>query len=319
MSVLVVSRRARVMSTVDWILPVVTLAAGIGVTAAEPRFATWTNLSNVLSQSIPWILLALAQMVPLVARGLDLSQGGVVVVTSVAVAILSTATPLVVAITAGLAIGAAAGALAGTLVWRFRISPLVATLGVGGTLQGIALVVSNGQPVSQTSSSFASLYYAGALGVTIPLLVTVLAAIGVHLFLTRMVWGRWVVAVGSNARAAALCAIPVGRVTASTYVVSGTLTALASILLSSRIATGHPTAGSDAALRSVAAAVIGGVSLFGGKGSVIGVLSGALFLGLLSNALNLLNVSSFYQQVAIGIAIIVAVVLDRIRSPNAEA
>ena len=133
------------------------------------------------------------------------------------------------------------------------------------------------------------------------------------IMLTKLLIGRWIYAAGSNPSAALLSGIPVPKILVSVYAISGTLTAIGACLLSSRINTGHPTVGADTALEAVAAVVIGGVSLLGGRGNVWGVLLGALFLGVLANALNLLNISSYVQTVIVGCTIIIAVALDRMR------
>jgi ribose transport system permease protein len=279
----------------------------------QPLFFTPENLMNVARQSTLLVIFALAQMVPILTRGLDLSQGGVVVATSVAFALmaggLGTATALILALFVGLL----TGALNGLLIAGIGISPLVVTLGMGSILQGIALVAANGQPISAIPANFSKPFYADLAGIPSPVIVAVLVAVTLWLALEKMLVGRRVVAVGSNERAAFLSGIPVRATLIVAYAMSGFITSIGSVLLSARISSGHPTAGSDTALQAIAAAVIGGVSLYGGRGSVPGVVTGAVFLALVANALNLLNVSSFLQLVAVGVIIIIAVIADRFR------
>jgi ribose/xylose/arabinose/galactoside ABC-type transport system permease subunit len=283
------------------------------IALVQPRFLSFDNLANVIGQSAPLEIFALAQLLPLLARGLDLSQGGIVVMTSVAFALMASVLGTDVAAVLAIFVGAAAGLVNGLFVSGLHISPFVVTLGTGSILQGLALIAGNGQPVSNVPPSFPQLFRASIGIVPLPLATVIILAVVVAYVLAKVRYGRYVYAVGSNERAALLSGIPVQATTVGAYATAGALTSIGAVLLASRISSGHPTVGSDTALRAVAAAVIGGVSLFGGRGTVVGALLGALFLGLLANALNLINVSSFLQQVAIGIAIIAAAALDRWR------
>jgi ribose transport system permease protein len=288
-----------------------TALALVGI--VQPLFFTAENLKNVSRQSTPLVIFAMAQMVPILTRGLDLSQGGVVVSTSVIYALAAqrfgTSTGMLLAI----AMGTIAGTLNGLLIARFRVSPFVVTLGMGSILQGVALIAANGQPISAVPANFSVLFYSSQFRIPIPVIIAVTLALMLWFVLEKMLIGRRIIAVGSNERAAFLSAIPVGATLVVAYAISGGMTSVGSVLLSSRISSGHPTAGSDVALQAVAAAVIGGVSLFGGRGTVLGAVLGAVFLSLIANALNLLNVSSYLQLVAAGAIVIVAVIADRLR------
>jgi ribose/xylose/arabinose/galactoside ABC-type transport system permease subunit len=296
-----------------WILPIAAAVAMLAVALAQPLFLTTGNLLNVVGQSAPLAIVAIAQMLPILTRGLDLSQGGVVVATSVVFALVAQPYGATAGMAAGLAVGLGAGLVNGAVVGGARVSPFVVTLGLGSVLQGAALILANGQPISDVPDGFAFLFYGRPLGIPVPLIVVALVWASIWLLLQRGKLGRHIYAVGSSERAAYLSGIPTRRTLIYAYTLSGFLTSVGSLLLSSRIASGHPTAGSDIALQAVAAAVIGGVSLFGGRGSVHGALAGAVFLGLLANALNLLSVTSFLQLIAIGLSIIVAVIIDRVR------
>jgi ribose transport system permease protein len=292
---------------------IVALAAASAVAVIQPLFFTIENLTNVARQATPLMIFAMAQMVPILTKGLDLSQGGVVVATSVSYALLAQSFGTGLAIILALAVGLLAGALNGALIAGFGISPFVVTFGVGSILQGLALVAANGQPISAVPANFSAPFYSHLLGIPSPLMVSIAAAFLLWFVLEKMLIGRRIIAVGSNERAAFLSGIPVRMTLVIAYAIAGGMTSIGAVLLSSRISSGHPTAGSDTALQAVAAAVIGGVSLYGGRGSVLGALLGAVFLSLIANALNLLNVSSFLQLVAAGTIIIVAVVADRLR------
>ena len=279
----------------------------------QPLFFTPANLINLARQATLIVIFALAQMVPILTRGLDLSQGGVVVATSVAFALLAGSLGTATALMLALFVGLVAGAVNGLLIAGIGISPLVVTLGVGSILQGMALVAANGQPISTVPANFSKPFYANVAGIPSPVVIAILVGFILWLALEKMLVGRRVVAVGSNERAAFLSGIPVRATLIVAYAMSGFITSIGSVLLSARISSGHPTAGSDTALQAIAAAVIGGVSLYGGRGSVLGVATGAVFLASVANALNLLNVSSFLQLVAVGVIIIIAVIADRFR------
>lgn len=294
----------------------VALIAACIVAAIQPLFFSRENLANVARQATPLIIFAVAQMIPILTRGLDLSQGGVVVATSIAYALLAQQLGTGPAIVLALLVGLVAGTINGLLVAGFGISPFIVTFGMGSVLQGLALVAANGQPISSVPANFAAPFYTNVLHVPFPIIVAGFVAVLVWFVLEKTIIGRRIIAVGSNERAAFLSGIPVGTTLVIAYAMAGVLTSIGSILLSSRISSGHPTAGADTALQAVAAAVIGGVSLFGGRGTVVGAVAGAVFLTFIGNALNLLNVSSFIQFVAAGALIILAVVADRLRNSS---
>lgn len=299
--------------TTQVLLVTLGLVAAAVVALVQPLFYTADNLLNILRQSVPLVILAVGQSYVLVSRGLDLSQGGVVVTTSVAYALLSQQMDITIAIPLVILLGASVGLVNGSLVAGFGLSPFVVTLGIGTVLQGGALVASSGQPVFQVPTGFFLPYYGLVLGIPVPFAVAFAVTIVAGLVLDRSVLGRSIRAVGSNARAAFLSGLAVKRAELLAYFLCAMTTSIGAILLAARISSGHPTAGSDMALQAIAAAVIGGVSLFGGRGSVYGAAAGAIFLTAIANALNLLNVSSFIQLIAVGLIIIIAAVIDKLR------
>ena len=284
-----------------------------GIALIQPLFFSAENLANVLRQSVPLVIFALAQTIPLVTRGLDLSQGGIIVATSVAYALLAGQMGSTAAVLPALTVGLATGCVSGALIAWLEISPFVVTLGIGSVLQGLALVAADGQPVSNVPADFSALYYGSVAGLPLPVALAILLVAVSVVLLDHTVLGRRIRAVGSNPRAAFLSGIPVRPTLLVAYGIAGLGTSFGAVLLSARISSGHPTAGSGMALQAVAAAVIGGVSLFGGRGTMLGATAGAILLTFVSNALNILNVSSFLQLVAVGLIIIVAAVVDRAR------
>lgn len=300
------------------IMAILVILAVCGVALIQPNFLSSENIFNILRQSVPLLILAVAQTFPLVSRGLDLSQGGVVVATGVTYALLAQSLGTETAIPLSFLVGLVVGAINGGLIAGLGLSPLVVTLGIGSILQGIALVAASGQPVYAVPADFSLPYYGGILGVPLPLFIALaMAAVG-SVILDRTLLGRRIRAVGSNSRAAYLSGLPVKSTVLLAYLLSAGFTSIGGIMLAARISSGHPTAGSDLALQAIAAAVIGGVSLFGGRGKIIGACLGALFLTSIANALNLLNVSSFIQLIAAGLIIIVAVVIDKTRRDAVE-
>lgn len=278
----------------------------------EPLIFNLNNLSNISKQASLIAIFALAQSIVLIARGLDLSQGGTICIISVTVALLCVKIGLPCAILVGVIVASLIGFFNGIIISSLGVSPFVVTLGTGFLLQGIALVLSNGQPVYKVTPDFTYLGWHEYMN--IPLIVFILAIIVIilYIYLQKTIFGRFIFALGSNERAAFLTGIKVSKHKIIAYIICSVLTSLGAVILASRINSGHPVEGANTALQSVAAAVIGGVSLFGGKGTVLGVLLGSLLLAFLSNALNILNISSYYQQIMIGIIIIIAVVIDKL-------
>jgi ribose transport system permease protein len=219
----------------------------------------------------------------------------------------------------GIALGVIAGLLAGTcvgfinglLVTHLRVFPFIATLAMLSVLSGLALNLSGGVPVSGLPDSFGDFAYEVVLGVPAPVIIAIVVLIIAHITLRYTRFGRHLYAVGGNEEAARLSGIKINRVKVLAYVFCSFCAAVGSIVLTARVASGQPTLGVSLPLESVAAVVLGGVSLFGGRGSVVGVAFGVAFVSILSNGLNLLNVSSYTQMMVIGGALIVAVALDQ--------
>jgi len=217
----------------------------------------------------------------------------------------------------GLVVGMTCGFLNGLLITRLRIPPFVVTLGALGIYRGLALIFSNGLPVHRIPASFSFLGEGNILGVPFVLWLLVLCAVAVHVVLEHTRLGRYAFAIGSNKVASIYAGIPVDFHVTAVYAIGGALTGLAGMIEASRLMTGQPTAGQGYELQAIAAVVIGGGSLNGGEGSVVGTLIGAFIMGLLSNGADLLNISNYWQQVIIGSVIVLAVTLDEIRKRRA--
>ena len=293
------------------IVAVLLLISGV-LAATTDSFATASNLTNVARQVSINGILAVGVTFVLLTGGVDLSLGSVVALSGVVCAL--NAQPgehaLWVPIVLGVLTGGACGLVNGLLVTRGGIAPFIVTLGMMTIARGLALILSGGKPVANMSPALTAL--AGDLGdVPIPLICFALVTAGAGLFLGRYRLGRHLYAVGGNEQAARAAGISVPRIKLFAYGLCGLLTGLAGVVLAARITTGQPNAGQAYELDAIAAVVIGGTSLSGGVGGVVGTLLGVLLIGIINNGLDLLSVSSYYQAVIKGLIIVGAVWLDR--------
>ena len=296
--------------------------AGICLVLAivTPRFLTIQNLMIIVMQVSINALLAFGVTFVIITGGIDLSIGSMVAVTGVVAALFAhpDAYPVGVPVGVGLLAGLAFGAFNGLVITRSKVPPFIVTLGTMTIGRGLALILSKGRPVSNLSDSFNFIGGGKLLGIPTLILVLIVAFILCSLLLRKTVIGRYIYAVGGNEPAARASGIRVNKVKMVVYTLCGGLAALAGILLTSRITTGQPNAGTGFELDAIAAAIIGGSSTSGGSGTMTGTLIGALLIGVISNGLDLLNVTSYYQQVVMGIIIIGAVVLDGINKQTGD-
>ncbi len=282
----------------------------LGLTNAS--FLTLSNFNVILQQVAANALLATGATFVILTGGIDLSVGSIVGLAGVVAALIAQAdgtAPMLGAIAGGVGAGVAIGVINGALVAIARVPPFVATLGNMTIALGIAYVLSEGQPISGLSDQFLAI--SGPLGgVPIPVLTMLAVVLIAWFILARTRFGMRVYAVGGNAHAARVAGGNVRFVRFVVYVVSGGLAGLAGTLLASRATAGIATTGTGYELNAIAAAVIGGISLMGGRGSVIGTVFGFMIIGVLDNGLNIINVSPFYQLIIKGVIIIGAVFID---------
>jgi ribose transport system permease protein len=296
----------------------VALCVVVGV--LEPKFLSAGNLAGVARQTAVITIIAMGMTVVMVAGGIDLSVGSVMALAGVvgALAMAGGAPPFAGVLTA-LAAGAACGLANGFGVAALRIPPFIVTLGSMGVYRGVALLVTDGKAVVGLPRSFGYLAEGNLFGVLpVPLLMVVAVALLTHFLLSGTRAGRYCYAVGSNVEAARYAGVRVSRYQIMFYVFLGALAGLAGAVESARLVTGQPTAGEGYELRVIAAVVIGGGSLSGGQGSVVGTIVGALIMGVLSNGANLLGISSFTQQIVIGAVIVLAVTFDEFQRRRLE-
>ncbi|HWS89516.1 MAG TPA: hypothetical protein VN282_21270 [Pyrinomonadaceae bacterium] len=279
--------------------------------ALSPHFMTVSNLLNVAEQAAIIAIVAVGMTFVIITGGIDLSVGSVLAFAGVVMAsVLHAGVPVPVGVAVALGTGLACGLLNGALITVGRLPPFIATLGMMSVARGTALMFTEGRPVSGFSGGFRSLATGELLGVPVSVVIMVGVYVVAHFALTRTKLGRYTYAIGGNEEAALLSGVNVRLYKAAVYGISGMLSGLAAVILTARLNSAQPIAGMMYELDAIAATVIGGTSLLGGEGTVVGTLIGALIMAVLRNGLNLLGVSSFIQQVVIGSVIIAAVLID---------
>jgi ribose transport system permease protein len=279
----------------------------------SPEFLTTGNLSILVKHVAINAILAIGMTFVILSGGIDLSVGSVLALAGVVMAtLLQEGWGVLPAIAAGLAIGFGFGALNGVAIAWGRLPPFIATLGMMSIARGCALLFTEGRPVSGFEPTFRSLATARLLGIPAPVVITAAVYLAARFVLSSTRFGRYVYAMGGNEEATRLSGVNVRMHKTLVYGVSGLTSAVAAVLLTARLNSAQPIAGIMYELDAIAATVIGGTSLSGGEGGVGGTLIGALIMGVLRNGLNLLGVSSFLQQVVIGLVIVFAVLLDTV-------
>ena len=281
-------------------------------------FFSAQNLINVLRQSSMIAIIAVGVFFTIVAGGIDISVGSTVALSGIMMAkvIVDYKMPVFIGVLAGLVVGTAIGFVNGHLVTKRRIPPFVATLGIMGAVRGLTYVITDAYPVSGLPKGiyFIGRGYVGPIPV--PVIIMIIVYIFAYIVAEHTRAGRFIFAIGGNEEAAHLSGIKVDRYKLFAYMTSGGLAALSGIILVSRLASGQPNAGIGYEFEAITAAVVGGTSLYGGKGTIPGVFLGAIFIAILLNGMVLLNISSYYQQMLKGIVLILAVMIDVARNTD---
>lgn len=286
----------------------------VGLAFLSPDFLTVGNMMDVMRQVSINAIIAFGMTLVILLGGIDLSVGSILAVSSVLGGIvMKSGHDAVLATLVAVLAGAFLGWVNGIVIAPGKVAPFIATLATMTLLRGVALVLSKGSPITGFSSDFFSLLGGGYLLRLVPIPVVCMLVIFAAFWfvLKKTVFGRHVYATGGNAEAARLSGVKTDRVQIIVYTVSGAMAAVAGVILTSRLNSAQPTAGAGYELDAIAAVVLGGTSLAGGRGWIFGTLVGALLIGVLNNGLNLLGVSAFYQQVIKGAVILLAVLLDR--------
>lgn len=278
----------------------------------KPSFLNPENLILVLNQASINGILAIGVTFALITAGIDISIGSVVGLAGVMAALsIQHQMPVPVGFLIGILSGTAVGAVIGLLVTKGKLAPYIVTLGMMTIIRGVALLISGGRPISSLPESFAYLGNKNVFNIPIPVIIFAVVAVIAYIVLTKLRIGRYTFAVGGNPYAAEASGIDPNHIKMFVHIVSGTCAGLAGIILASRIITGQPNAGEGYELDAIAAAVVGGTSLAGGTGSIVGTVIGTLIIGVIANGLDLIGVSSYWQQIVKGLIIIAAVLLDR--------
>jgi inositol transport system permease protein len=279
----------------------------------SPSFLTASNIIDILRQISVNGIIAVGMTLVIITAGIDLSVGSIVALSAVMAASFAHPGeyPLFIAILIGLLAGFACGVINGVLIAKKKLAPFIVTLGMMTAARGMALVYTNGRPVINLSDSYNQIGGSYFLGIPLPVIIfLIVVLLGVFiLHYTR--FGRYVYAIGGNELAAKVSGINTDTILIVVYALAGALAGLAGIVLSSRVASASPALGQGYELDAIAAVVIGGTSLMGGVGTIAGTIVGALIIGVMNNGLDMMNVSSYWQQIVKGLIIVLAVLLDR--------
>ena len=299
----------------DWIRQAGVAAGCIGLfvifSILKSTFYQPGNLLDILLQSSINAVVAVGMTLVIMTKGIDLSVGSIVGVSSmVACSVLPQG--IFVGVLAGVAAGLLCGLINGVLIAKLKLPDFIVTLGTMSIYRGAALIYTDGKPIYGIDRSFRSTFAGEVLGIPTPVILALIVSVLAYLLIRYTALGEQIIAVGGNEEAARLSGIDVDRVKISVYAISGVLSALAGFILVARIGAAEPIGGNGFELQAIGAAVIGGASLFGGEGNSLGSLIGAITLGGMRNGLTLLNVPSFWQFVATGVVVILAVLADQI-------
>lgn len=285
------------------------------VTVINPDFLQLNNIMNIFRQVSINGLIALGMTFVILTGGIDLSVGAILGLSGMVLGLMiSSGTSDLIAIPAVLLLGGVLGYINGFFIAKVKLQAFIVTLATMTMYRGITMIISDGIPAMGLTKNSPVLDFfsqGSLLGVPFPMIVFVIVFLILMVLLQNTVFGRGVYAIGGNEEVARLSSIPTNRVNSLVYVISGVMSALAGVILTSRLSSAQPTAGTGFELDAIAAVVIGGTSLAGGRGRIFGTFIGVLIMGVLNNGLNIIGVSAFYQQFIKGLVILLAVILDR--------
>ncbi|SOB60344.1 D-ribose transporter subunit; membrane component of ABC superfamily [Pseudodesulfovibrio profundus] len=287
----------------------------IVVSFLNPNFFTTGNILNILRQTAINAIMAVGMTMVILTAGIDLSVGSVLALCgAIGASLIAAEMPVVVAVGAALGAGALLGAASGVVIAKGKVQAFIATLVSMTLVRGLTLVYTDGRPIStgftDVADAFSFIGTGYVLGVPVPIWIMAITFGGAWYLLNHTRLGRYIYALGGNEEASKLSGINVDSIKITVYAIAGFLSALSGLIVTSRLSSAQPTAGYGYELDAIAAVVLGGTSLMGGKGTIMGTLLGALIIGFLNNALNLLDVSSYYQMIAKALVILLAVLVD---------
>ena len=293
------------------------LVIGAVLSLLSDRFLTTSNVINVARQVSINAIVSAGMTLVIITGGIDLSVGSTIALTGCAALMVADMAGDLLGMGVGLLTGAAVGFLNGTLIAWGRVPPFITTLATMTVVRGAALVLTNGEPIVKSEGLYLWLGQASVGPIPVPILLMAAVLLATRWFLARTRWGIYIYAVGGNAEAARLVGISVAGVQILVYVAAGLLSGLAGLVLAARLSSAQPNTGVGFELDAIAAVVLGGTSLMGGEGTIWGTTIGAFIIGILNNGFNLLNVSPFYQLIAKGVVIVLAVLADQLLKARA--
>lgn len=292
------------------------LILSVIVSIMSPRFLTKNNLLNVFRQTSINAVIAAGMTFVILIGGIDLSVGSILGFSgAIAAGILAGGGSIWLGLFAALAIGAIAGLVNGIIITKGKVQPFIATLAMMTVLRGATMVYTSGRPIAVPAGKVSPIFRwigAGSVaGIPVPIIIMIIVFVICYYLLNEIKLGRHIYAVGGNEEAAMLSGVNTDRVRIIAHIISGVLASIAGLIITSRLSSAQPTAGNGYELDAIAAVVLGGTSMVGGQGNIMGTIIGALIIGVLNNALNLMDVQSYYQLIAKGIVILIAVLMDR--------
>jgi ribose transport system permease protein len=301
-------------------VPLLTLLALCVVTTLlTDRFLSPINLNNILVQSSIMAVIAMGMTFVIIGGGFDLSVGSTAALSACVAAMVMLQAGIAAGVIAGIVVGALVGLVNGVIIAYFKVNPFITTLGTMVLFRGVVFLITGGAPVEGPEglpASFVAFGSARFLGIHALVWVPIILLIVLSWIMHATPYGRHIYATGGGREAAWLSGIPVARITASTYVICGALAGVAGVMLAARLQSGQPTAGEFYELTAIAAVVLGGAALHGGEGTLYKSVIGVFIMIILGNSLNLLNVDSYWQRVAVGAVIIAAAAADSLRSKH---
>lgn len=299
---------------VDYALPLFVILLALLTGYIEPRFFSASNIENLSRQLVPLAIAAVGQAFAVIGGGLDLSIAAVMSVAGIAGILVMNEYGIAAGVVTMILTGALAGAANGAVIAYFRASPLIVTLGMLSIAQAIALILSNGVPIYNVPESFvAAIGFNKVAGIPSSVLIGLGVLLAGWIVLRWTRFGRYIYAIGSSANAATKSGIDVRLNTMFIYMAVGVTTGIGAIVMTAWVGAAQPVAAPNLTLESIAAVVLGGVALAGGSGGIAHIILGTIIIGTLSNALNMVGISAYYQTLAVGLVIIAAVILDRVR------
>ena len=286
------------------------------VSILNPAFLSGKNILNILRQTSVNAIIAAGMTFVILTGGIDLSVGSILAISgAVCASLMVNGQNMILAVIIAIIIGGVFGTLNGFIISKGKLQPFIATLATMTILRGVTMVFTDGKPITLGSGdlaiSFSKIGGGTILGIPTPVIIMIVVFVVSAYILSNTKMGRYTYALGSNEEATKLTGFNTDKIKIWVYTISGILAAVAGIILTSRLYSAQPTAGNGYELDAIAAVVLGGTSLTGGKGKISGTIIGALIIGVLSNALNMLDVSSYYQMMVKGVVILIAVLLDR--------